>query len=74
MRRGADDQRANPSPNPNPNPHANPNPNPNANPSPSPNQVERISELTGGKKVDLCFEVIGLKQTFEQAVMAVRDG
>jgi threonine dehydrogenase-like Zn-dependent dehydrogenase len=36
--------------------------------------VERISELTGGKKVDLCFEVIGLKQTFEQAVMAVRDG
>ena len=36
--------------------------------------VQRISELTGGKKVDLCFEVIGLKQTFEQAVMAVRDG
>ena len=27
-----------------------------------------------GAKVDLCFEVIGLKKTFEQAVMAVRDG
>ena len=36
--------------------------------------VARIAELTGGVKVDYCFEVIGLKQTFEQAVMAVRDG
>jgi len=29
--------------------------------------VKRISELTGGRKVDVCFEVIGLKRTFEQA-------
>ena len=36
--------------------------------------VEEIAKLTGGAKVDYCFEVIGLKQTFEQAVMAVRDG
>ena len=34
----------------------------------------KILEITNGKKVDVCFEVIGLKQTFEQAVMGVRDG
>mmetsp|Transcript_67472 Transcript_67472/g.161898 ORF Transcript_67472/g.161898 Transcript_67472/m.161898 type:complete len:421 (-) Transcript_67472:149-1411(-) len=36
--------------------------------------VARIGELTGGKRVDVCFEAIGLKQTFEQAIMTVRDG
>lgn len=34
----------------------------------------RVAELTNGTKVDYCFEVIGLRRTFEQAVMAVRDG
>jgi S-(hydroxymethyl)glutathione dehydrogenase/alcohol dehydrogenase len=33
-----------------------------------------IAKLTDGKKVDVCFEVIGLKKTFEAAVMSVRDG
>jgi len=33
-----------------------------------------IARLTDGRKVDVCFEVIGLKQTFESAVMSVRDG
>jgi len=36
--------------------------------------VAELEAITGGKKVDVCFEVIGLKQTFEQAVMSVRDG
>eukprot|EP00929_Paragymnodinium_shiwhaense_P000864 TRINITY_DN101066_c0_g1_i1.p1 TRINITY_DN101066_c0_g1~~TRINITY_DN101066_c0_g1_i1.p1 ORF type:complete len:403 (-),score=108.69 TRINITY_DN101066_c0_g1_i1:267-1475(-) len=36
--------------------------------------VEKIAEITGGRKVDVAFEVIGLKPTFEQAVMSVRDG
>mmetsp|Transcript_41546 Transcript_41546/g.129238 ORF Transcript_41546/g.129238 Transcript_41546/m.129238 type:complete len:186 (+) Transcript_41546:1-558(+) len=36
--------------------------------------VAEIEAITGGRKVDICFEVIGLKQTFEQAVMSVRDG
>mmetsp|Transcript_45009 Transcript_45009/g.104187 ORF Transcript_45009/g.104187 Transcript_45009/m.104187 type:complete len:418 (+) Transcript_45009:73-1326(+) len=36
--------------------------------------LARINELTGGKRVDVCFEAIGLKQTFEQAIMTVRDG
>eukprot|EP00933_Yihiella_yeosuensis_P081580 TRINITY_DN95233_c0_g1_i1.p1 TRINITY_DN95233_c0_g1~~TRINITY_DN95233_c0_g1_i1.p1 ORF type:complete len:413 (-),score=67.85 TRINITY_DN95233_c0_g1_i1:105-1343(-) len=36
--------------------------------------LERIAELTGGLKADVCFESIGLKQTFEQSIMAVRDG
>lgn len=33
-----------------------------------------IAKLTDGRKVDVCFEVIGLKKTFESAVMCVRDG
>lgn len=33
-----------------------------------------IARLTDGRKVDCCFEVIGLKKTFETAVMSVRDG
>lgn len=33
-----------------------------------------IAKLTDGKKVDVCFEVIGLKSTFEAACMSVRDG
>jgi len=33
-----------------------------------------IARLTDGRKVDVCFEVIGLKKTFENAVMSVRDG
>lgn len=33
-----------------------------------------IAKLTNGRKVDVCFEVIGLKKTFESAVMSVRDG
>mmetsp|Transcript_35562 Transcript_35562/g.94611 ORF Transcript_35562/g.94611 Transcript_35562/m.94611 type:complete len:396 (-) Transcript_35562:467-1654(-) len=36
--------------------------------------VERIAALTEGRKVDVCFEVIGLKKTFEQAFSSVRDG
>jgi S-(hydroxymethyl)glutathione dehydrogenase/alcohol dehydrogenase len=34
----------------------------------------KIAELTGGRKVDVCFEAIGLKKTFENSVMSVRDG
>ena len=30
--------------------------------------VQRIVEITNGKKVDFCFEVIGLKRTFEQVI------
>jgi Zn-dependent alcohol dehydrogenase len=33
-----------------------------------------IAKLTNGHKVDVCFEVIGLKKTFENAIMSVRDG
>jgi len=33
-----------------------------------------IAKLTDGLKVDVCFEVIGLKKTFENAIMSVRDG
>merc|ERR1719220_3169639 len=33
-----------------------------------------IAEITGGLKVDVCFEARGLKQTFETAIMCIRDG
>merc|ERR1712217_233674 len=33
-----------------------------------------IAEITDGYKVDVCFEARGLKQTFETAVMCIRDG
>eukprot|EP00440_Ansanella_granifera_P022168 gb/GFBE01024082.1/.p1 GENE.gb/GFBE01024082.1/~~gb/GFBE01024082.1/.p1 ORF type:complete len:407 (+),score=82.92 gb/GFBE01024082.1/:1-1221(+) len=36
--------------------------------------LARVAELTGGFKADVCMEVIGSKATFEQAIMAVRDG
>ncbi|CAE7209102.1 unnamed protein product [Symbiodinium pilosum] len=36
--------------------------------------IERIGELTDGHRADVCIEVIGSKATFEQAIMAVRDG
>ncbi|CAL1141060.1 unnamed protein product [Cladocopium goreaui] len=36
--------------------------------------LERIAAATEGYKADVCIEVIGSKATFEQAVMAVRDG
>ncbi|OLP85036.1 Succinate-semialdehyde dehydrogenase (acetylating) [Symbiodinium microadriaticum] len=38
------------------------------------NVIERIGELTDGHRADVCIEVIGSKATFEQAIMAVRDG
>lgn len=38
------------------------------------NVVEKIEEITGGRKVDVCIEALGHKPTFEQAVMTVRDG
>lgn len=34
----------------------------------------RIAELTNGRKVDVCFEALGNKRTFEQATLSVRDG
>lgn len=36
--------------------------------------VAEITRITEGRKVDVCFEVIGMKKTFEDAVMSVRDG
>lgn len=36
--------------------------------------IARISELTGGMKADVSFESIGMKMTFEQCIMSVRDG
>eukprot|EP00811_Abedinium_folium_P001872 NODE_11715_length_1269_cov_3.704028.p1 GENE.NODE_11715_length_1269_cov_3.704028~~NODE_11715_length_1269_cov_3.704028.p1 ORF type:complete len:397 (+),score=121.78 NODE_11715_length_1269_cov_3.704028:81-1193(+) len=36
--------------------------------------AQHIAELTGGRKVDVCFEAIGTKRTFESALMCVRDG
>lgn len=33
-----------------------------------------IAEITNGTKVDVGFEVIGLKQTFENCVMGLKDG
>jgi len=33
-----------------------------------------IFDITNGKGVDIAFEVLGMPQTFTQAVMAVRDG
>lgn len=33
-----------------------------------------IADITSGRKVDVCFEARGLKQTFETALMCVRDG
>lgn len=38
------------------------------------NVVERIASLTGGLRADICFEALGSKATFEQAIMSVRDG
>jgi len=38
------------------------------------NTVDQVSKITDGRKVDVAFEVIGLKQTFEQAFHCVRDG
>mmetsp|Transcript_128949 Transcript_128949/g.248435 ORF Transcript_128949/g.248435 Transcript_128949/m.248435 type:complete len:425 (-) Transcript_128949:45-1319(-) len=35
---------------------------------------QAIADVTSGRKVDVCFEAIGLKKTFENAVMSVRDG
>jgi S-(hydroxymethyl)glutathione dehydrogenase/alcohol dehydrogenase len=34
----------------------------------------RVRELTGGKGVDIAFEVLGLPQTFTQAFEMIRDG
>ena len=34
----------------------------------------RVRELTGGKGVDVAFEVLGLPQTFTQALEMIRDG
>jgi len=39
-----------------------------------PDVPARIAEITGGRKVDVCFEAIGLKKTFETSLMSVRDG
>ena len=36
--------------------------------------VARVRELTGGKGVDVAFEVLGLPQTFQQAVEMLADG
>jgi S-(hydroxymethyl)glutathione dehydrogenase/alcohol dehydrogenase len=36
--------------------------------------VARVRELTGGKGVDVAFEVLGLPQTFTQAFEMIRDG
>jgi S-(hydroxymethyl)glutathione dehydrogenase/alcohol dehydrogenase len=36
--------------------------------------VARVRELTGGKGVDVAFEVLGLPQTFTQAVEMLADG
>jgi S-(hydroxymethyl)glutathione dehydrogenase/alcohol dehydrogenase len=36
--------------------------------------VGRVRELTGGRGVDVAFEVLGLPQTFTQAVEMLRDG
>jgi S-(hydroxymethyl)glutathione dehydrogenase/alcohol dehydrogenase len=34
----------------------------------------RVREMTGGKGVDVAFEVLGLPQTFTQAFEMIRDG
>ncbi len=36
--------------------------------------VARVRELTGGRGVDVAFEVLGLPQTFTQAFEMIRDG
>jgi succinate semialdehyde reductase (NADPH) len=36
--------------------------------------VARVRELTDGKGVDIAFEVLGLPQTFTQALEMIRDG
>ena len=38
------------------------------------NPVERVRELTGGRGVDVSFEVLGLPQTFIQALEVLADG
>jgi succinate semialdehyde reductase (NADPH) len=42
--------------------------------STSTDAVARVRELTGGKGVDIAFEVLGLPQTFTQAFEMIRDG
>jgi succinate semialdehyde reductase (NADPH) len=36
--------------------------------------VARVRELTGGRGVDIAFEVLGLPQTFTQAIEMLKDG
>jgi succinate semialdehyde reductase (NADPH) len=36
--------------------------------------VDRVRELTGGRGVDVAFEVLGLAQTFIQAIESLADG
>jgi S-(hydroxymethyl)glutathione dehydrogenase/alcohol dehydrogenase len=42
--------------------------------SSSADAVARVRELTGGRGVDVAFEVLGIPQTFTQALEMIRDG
>ena len=42
--------------------------------STSTDATARVRELTGGRGVDLAFEVLGIPQTFQQAFEMIRDG